>query len=85
MKVEVILARPRAFESRVVELPEGASAADVAAASGFDLSAVAAFAVFGLRVEPAHRLQDGDRLELLRPLLADPKETRRRRASLRKP
>lgn len=37
--------------------------------------------VFGELVEDDYRLQDGDRLELLRELILDPKEQRRRRAS----
>jgi putative ubiquitin-RnfH superfamily antitoxin RatB of RatAB toxin-antitoxin module len=37
-------------------------------------------AVHGLVVRPEQPLRDGDRVELLRPLLADPKEARRRRA-----
>ncbi|HEX5662429.1 MAG TPA: RnfH family protein, partial [Xanthomonadaceae bacterium] len=39
--------------------------------------------VFGERVEPTHRLREGDRVELLGPLQADPKEARRRRAGAR--
>lgn len=37
-------------------------------------------AIFGRVVEPHTPLQDGDRVELLRPLLADPKQARRQRA-----
>lgn len=37
-------------------------------------------AIFGRAVEPHTPLQDGDRVELLRPLLADPKQARRQRA-----
>lgn len=85
MKVEVILGWPRRFESRQLELPPGATAALAAAASGLDLSDVAGYAVFGVRVSPQACLHDGDRLELLRPLVADPKESRRRRAAARKP
>ena len=63
-----------------VELPEGASVADALAASGFDLRGINGYAVFGERVPPDAMLHEGDRLELLRPLLADPKDARRRRA-----
>ena len=85
MKVEVIRAWPRGFESRVVELPEGATVADAMAASGFGMDGVAAQAVFGVRVDGSAPLLDGDRVELLRPLLADPKDARRQRAAARKP
>ena len=37
-------------------------------------------AVFGRRVSDATILHDGDRLELLRALVIDPKQARRRRA-----
>ncbi len=36
--------------------------------------------IFGRPVARDTRLRDGDRLELYRPLLVDPKEARRRRA-----
>ena len=37
-------------------------------------------AVYGELVDDDYHLQDGDRLEMLRELLLDPKEQRRRRA-----
>lgn len=39
------------------------------------------FGVFGRRVDPRCVLGDADRLEIYRPLVADPKEARRRRAA----
>lgn len=36
--------------------------------------------LFGQRVRPEHRLCDGDRIEIYRELVFDPKESRRRRA-----
>lgn len=81
MKVEVVLAWPRRFESVVLELQEGATVADAVAMAGFaNATDVAGYAVFGVIAEANARLRDGDRVELLRPLLADPKEARRRRA-----
>ncbi|GAB2491802.1 RnfH family protein [Pseudoxanthomonas sangjuensis] len=86
MKVEVVLAWPRRFESAVLELPEGATLADALAASGFtDTGEVAGYAVFGVVAGASTRLHDGDRVELLRPLQADPKEARRRRAQKPRP
>jgi len=38
------------------------------------------YAIFGQRAHPDTPLADGDRVELLRPLVADPKDLRRRRA-----
>jgi putative ubiquitin-RnfH superfamily antitoxin RatB of RatAB toxin-antitoxin module len=43
-------------------------------------TAAVAIAVHGVLARPQQVLQDGDRIELLRPLLADPKDNRRRRA-----
>lgn len=39
--------------------------------------------VFGLPKAPDEPLTDGDRVELWRPLIADPKDARRQRAKLR--
>ena len=80
MKVEVVRAWPRRHESREVELADGATVAEAIALSGIDCSGIAGMAVFGERVEPTHRLREGDRVELLGPLQVDPKEARRRRA-----
>jgi putative ubiquitin-RnfH superfamily antitoxin RatB of RatAB toxin-antitoxin module len=80
MRVEVVRAWPRRHESVTVELPLGATVSAAVAASGFDIDSIVAYAVFGERVAPDAVLHDGDRVELLRPLQADPKEARRRRA-----
>lgn len=37
--------------------------------------------VFGKAVADEYELKDGDRIEIYRPLIADPKEVRRRRAA----
>jgi putative ubiquitin-RnfH superfamily antitoxin RatB of RatAB toxin-antitoxin module len=80
VQVEVVRAWPRRHESVAIELPPGATVSAAVAASGFDLDGIVAYAVFGERVAPDAVLHDGDRVELLRPLQADPKEARRRRA-----
>jgi uncharacterized protein len=38
-------------------------------------------AIFGRHVPLAHRVTNADRIEILRPLRIDPKESRRRRAA----
>lgn len=81
MRVEVVLARPDRYQQRQLELPEGSTVADAVAEAALDGAAEAvAMAVHGVLARPQQLLQDGDRVELLRPLLADPKENRRRRA-----
>jgi len=88
--VELVRAWPDRCEAFRLRLPEGASVADAlarAAAAGFVPAAEAGpgmLAVFGKSATPATRLRDGDRIELLRPLLADPKERRRERAGRRR-
>jgi putative ubiquitin-RnfH superfamily antitoxin RatB of RatAB toxin-antitoxin module len=78
--VDVVRAWPRRHEQVHVMLAEGATVNDALSASGWSLEDVAGIAIFGERVERDARLRDGDRVELLRPLLIDPKDARRRRA-----
>lgn len=78
--VDVVRAWPRRHEQVRVMLPEGATVDDALTASGWSLLDVTGVAIFGERVERDVRLHDGDRVELLRPLLIDPKDARRRRA-----
>ena len=81
MKVEVVRAWPRRFESVWVELPADATVVQALAASGWkDDADIVACAVFGVRADGETVLHEGDRVELLRPLVADPKDARRRRA-----
>ncbi|MBV6884037.1 RnfH family protein [Xanthomonas euvesicatoria] len=81
MRIEVVLAWPDRYSSAHLELPEGATVAEAVAMSGLAVErAPAAYAVHGLIARPEQGLRDGDRVELLRPLLLDPKEARRRRA-----
>ena len=80
----MVLAWPRRFDAVEVELPEGATLADALAASGLGAPDVVAYAIHGVRAEPAQVLREGDRVELLRPLQADPKDARRRRAADRR-
>jgi putative ubiquitin-RnfH superfamily antitoxin RatB of RatAB toxin-antitoxin module len=86
IEVEVLRAWPERTESMRLRLPAGATVGDAlasAAAQGFAAAAEAApglLAVFGRLVTPASALHEGDRIEVLRPLLADPKQRRRERA-----
>ena len=88
MQVELAWS-PRAGEVqlRMLKLPQGATIADAIAVAfadmiglnACDLSPELSPAVWGRAREASHSLRDGDRLELLRPLAADPMEARRRR------
>lgn len=71
-----------------VVLPDGATVADAVAASGLlracDLAPHAvAFAIFGQRADGGVPLREGDRVEITRGLVADPKAVRRARAAER--
>jgi len=84
MKVELVRAWPRRFERIDVEPGEGACVADALRIAGWgDPGEPVECAIFGVIASATTPLQDGDRIELLRPLLADPKEARRRRAARR--
>ncbi len=80
IRIEVIRAWPRRHASAWLVLPANATVADALAGCGLSLAGISGYAVFGETATAATRLRDGDRLELLPPLQADPKEARRRRA-----
>lgn len=66
-----------------LQLPEGSRGSDALRAAGYArLPEGWALAVWGKRIPPALPLKSGDRVELLRPLTADPMDARRRRQQL---
>ena len=86
MKVEVVYALPERQALASVRLEEGATVADALSAvagmapfSSLDLARVPV-GVFGESVGREAKLHEGDRVEIYRPLLVDPKDARRRRA-----
>ena len=86
MKVEVVRAWPRRFDAVTVDLPAGACVDDAVRAAGMAGDGeVPGYAVFGEGPTRQTPLGEGDRVELLRPLVADPKDARRRRAQARTP
>ena len=73
----------------VVTLPDSATVADAleqarAQAAGLDVPWNADVGVFGELCDRAAVPRDGDRIEIYRPLKADPKVSRRERAKARK-
>ena len=80
LRVQVVAAWPHRWLQREVVLEAGATVADAVRAAALEAGEVAGVAVFGVAAEPSASLRDGDRVELLRPLQADPKDARRRRA-----
>jgi putative ubiquitin-RnfH superfamily antitoxin RatB of RatAB toxin-antitoxin module len=86
VRVEVVYALPDRAWLVALELPEGAIASEALARAefatqipGFDVTQLS-YAIFGKAVNATTVLRDGDRLEVLRPLIADPKQARRMRA-----
>ena len=86
MDIEVAYAEPGRQFLRKITLAVGATVADAIVASDIE----AAFAIdasnlatgiWSKAVARTTVLKHGDRVELYRPLTADPKETRRRRAT----
>lgn len=83
--VQVAYATPERQWLIDLDVPVGSSAHDAIRLSGIldevpHLDATS-IGVFGESVSHAHRLQAGDRLEIYRPLIADPKDARRKMAS----
>jgi putative ubiquitin-RnfH superfamily antitoxin RatB of RatAB toxin-antitoxin module len=68
---------------RDVTLPEGSTLRDALDASGIDVPgldlATCPVGVFGKKKTLDTVLREGDRVEIYRPLVADPKDARRRR------
>lgn len=90
LEIEVIYAGCIAQEIVTVELEEGATALDALLASGLaarhkDIDKHdPLIGIFGRRVPPGTPLRGGDRVEIYRPLVADPREARRAKAAAKK-
>lgn len=86
ISVEVVYALPDKQYLRAVKLEEGATVEQAIKASGLlslrkdiDLNSNKV-GIYSRPVKLADVVQDGDRIEIYRPLIADPKELRRQRA-----
>ena len=87
IKVEVAYALPEKQAILALTVDAGTTVLQAAQRSGVvaqfegvDLDN-AKFGIFGKVVSPTQVLQDGDRVEIYRPLIADPKEVRKARAA----
>jgi len=88
MKIEITYALPERQELMRVELPEGATVMQAIEASGLlqkypdiDPGGVNKLGIFAKLAKPDAVLRDRDRVEIYRPLIADPKEVRRQKAA----
>lgn len=87
LDVEVAYAKPDQQVIVALKMPEGATAEQAVSASGMlerfpeiDRANLKT-GVFGNVCKLDHPLKQGDRVEIYRPLLHDPKEARRQRAA----
>jgi len=86
LRIEIAYAEPQRVIVKVLTLPPGSRVADALrlAALDSDFSGVdlanCPLGIFGKLIRPDHALQQGDRIEIYRPLAADPKVARRERA-----
>jgi len=85
MRVEVIYALAQKQERVLLDLPPASTVQDALQASGLlqclPQIEFGRFGVWGRPVSAETRLRDRDRVEIYRPLIADPKEVRRERAA----
>jgi uncharacterized protein len=90
IEIEVVYALPFAQDTTRLRVPAGTSVAQAVARAGVALRhpevelGTGHVAVYGRLVSGDAILRDQDRVEILRPLGADAKEIRRRRAVRRK-
>ena len=87
IRVEVVYALPQRQELVTLDLPSGATVREAVEASGLldrhpeiDLDGGNKLGVFAKLVKADAALRDRDRVEIYRPLIADPKAVRKKRA-----
>jgi len=88
MKIEITYALPDRQELVTIDLPEGSTVMQAVEASGLlqkypeiDPGGVNKLGVFAKLAKADSVLRDRDRVEIYRPLIADPKEVRRQKAA----
>ena len=87
LRVEVVLADSREQHIVALEVPPGSTVMDAIRAADLDMSRADMVSlrervgIFGRRCSLSKTLSPGDRVEIYRPLLDDPKTIRRRRAA----
>ncbi len=89
LRIEVVYALPSEQALVSVEVEDGATVAEAIERSGMlrrfpEIARPPSLVgIFGKRTTLAARVRDGDRIEIYRPLIVDPKEARRARARMR--
>jgi putative ubiquitin-RnfH superfamily antitoxin RatB of RatAB toxin-antitoxin module len=86
LQIEIAYAEPERGIVKILRLPPGSCIADALRLAALDPDfagidfASFAFGIFGKAARAEQALQMGDRIEIYRPLAADPKQARRERA-----
>ena len=86
LEIEIVYAEPQRVILKTLRLPAGSRVADALRLAALDPDftgvdlANSALGIFGRLTRTDHALQEGDRIEIYRPLAADPKVARRTRA-----
>lgn len=81
ISISVVWASPDQIESVSLLLPVGTQVQQALERSGLlQKYQPTGLAIFGQHCDPTRLLSDGDRIELCRPLVVEPKAARRRRA-----
>ena len=81
MHVTLVSAFPDRVDEQAIELPDGATLGDAFVAFAIGEVSAADVGVWGKSVPLDTPLKNGDRIERYRPLIADPKLARHRRAN----
>jgi putative ubiquitin-RnfH superfamily antitoxin RatB of RatAB toxin-antitoxin module len=87
ISIEIVYAQAQRSAVKSLKMPQGARIADALALAASDPSffdvdfANATVGIFGKLAPREQTLKEGDRIEIYRPLLEEPKLARRRRAS----
>ena len=88
IRVEVVYGLPERQVLKAIDVPSGTTALEAAKAAELEktfpdlaLDDGTKLGIFGQLVATSQELQAGDRVEIYRPLIADPKEVRKARAA----
>ena len=87
LQIEIAYAEPQRAIVKALSVPPGSCVADALRLAALDPEftgvdlANSALGIFGRPTRADHALQQGDRIEIYRPLAADPKVARRARAT----
>ena len=81
LTVTVVHAQPDAVQRHMLVLAAGARLSDALAAAGVDVGGSVDAGIWGKPIALDTPLAEGDRVELYRPLIADPKAARKKRAT----